>query len=216
MAKCVCIQSLATGNHCLVRSPPPPNPKIMCFVYLSVKKDENIYEEIQEVRQDCSSGSNTDSGIGVSKSFTSSGGSIPSTSKGTLDVKKKAQQQQSSHHHQHHSHHGKPLSSLDALLSQTTLTPDERLDLRKSLVDELFEELIQRHHKRVLEELKLDVEEFIAPENDLEGMKLKATLRFLWVPAGFIMLLFGSFMFLQVSSGFFQVPLDSSKIPHGP
>ena len=146
----------------------------MCFVYLSVKKDENIYEEIQEVRQDCSSGSNTDSGIGVSKSFTSSGGSIPSTSKGTLDVKKKAQQQQSSHHHQHQSHHGKPLSSLDALLSQTTLTPDERLDLRKSLVDELFEELIQRHHKRVLEELKLDVEEFIAPENDLEGKKSKA------------------------------------------
>merc|ERR1711881_456938 len=39
----------------------------------------------------------------------------------------------------------------------------QRLDLRKSLVDELFEELIQRHHKRVLEELKLDVEEFIAP-----------------------------------------------------
>ena len=145
-----------------------------------MKKDENIYEEIQEVRQDCSSGSNTDSGIGVSKSFTSSGGSIPSTSKGTLDVKKKAQQQQSSHHH---SHHGKPLSSLDALLSQTTLTPDERLDLRKSLVDELFEELIQRHHKRVLEELKLDVEEFIAPENDLEGKKSNAP--------------YGSFRFLQ-------------------
>ena len=143
-------------------------------MYLAVKKDENIYEEIQEVRQDCSSGSNTDSGIGVSKSFTSSGGSIPSTSKGTLDVKKKAQQQQSSHH-------GKPLSSLDALLSQTTLTPDERLDLRKSLVDELFEELIQRHHKRVLEELKLDVEEFIAPENDLEGKKSKAIFSYLWV-----------------------------------
>ena len=37
------------------------------------------------------------------------------------------------------------------------------MDLRKSLVDELFEELIQRHHKRVLEELNLDVEEFIKP-----------------------------------------------------
>ena len=188
----------------------------MCFVYLSVKKDENIYEEIQEVRQDCSSGSNTDSGIGVSKSFTSSGGSIPSTSKGTLDVKKKAQQQQSSHHHQHQSHHGKPLSSLDALLSQTTLTPDERLDLRKSLVDELFEELIQRHHKRVLEELKLDVEEFIAPENDLEGKKSKATfvpldsLRFPYVP-----LSSSSFSFLHVSSGFLrllQVPPRSLRI----
>lgn len=58
-----------------------------------------------------------------------------------------------------------PPSSLDALISQTSpdLTPHQRLDLRKSLVDELFEELIQRHHKRVLEELKLDVEEFIAP-----------------------------------------------------
>merc|ERR1712018_432720 len=42
--------------------------------------------------------------------------------------------------------------------------PDQRIDLRKSLVDELFEELIQRHHKRVLDELKLDVEEFIAPD----------------------------------------------------
>merc|ERR1711881_818563 len=57
-------------------------------------KNENIYEEIQEVRQDCSSGSNTDSGIGVSKSFTSSAGSSSIPSKGTLDVKKKVQQQQ--------------------------------------------------------------------------------------------------------------------------
>ena len=151
-----------------------------------MKKDENIYEEIQEVRQDCSSGSNTDSGIGVSKSFTSSGGSIPSTSKGTLDVKKKAQQHQMGQNgtqwdklgHSGTNHHGKPLSSLDALLSQTTLTPDERLDLRKSLVDELFEELIQRHHKRVLDELKLDVEEFIAPDNDLEGKESKSEVIF--------------------------------------
>ena len=33
-------------------------------------------------------------------------------------------------------------------------------------MDELFEELIQRHHKRVLDELKLDVEEFIAPQQN--------------------------------------------------
>lgn len=84
-------------------------------------------------------------------------------SKGTLDVKKKVQHQQSSHHHKPPREPVKPMSSLDALLCQTTLTADQRLDLRKSLVDELFEELIQRHHKRVLEELKLDVEEFIAP-----------------------------------------------------
>jgi len=60
---------------------------------------------------------------------------------------------------------GIPLSSLDALLSQTSpaLTAHQRLSLRKSLVDELFEELIQRHHRRVLDELRLDVEEFIAP-----------------------------------------------------
>merc|ERR1739844_412033 len=125
-------------------------------------KNENIYEEIQEVRQDCSSGSNTDSGIGVSKSFTSSAGSSSIPSKGTLDVKKKVQQQQQQQRTV------KPMSSLDALLSHTTLTPDQRIDLRKSLVDELFEELIQRHHKRVLDELKLDVEEFIAPDDDQE------------------------------------------------
>lgn len=125
-------------------------------------KNENIYEEIQEVRQDSSSGSNTDSGIGVSKSFTSSAGSSSMPcSKGTLDVKKKVQQQ--SHNHKPPREPVKPMSSLDALLCQTALTADQRLDLRKSLVDELFEELIQRHHKRVLEELKLDVEEFIAP-----------------------------------------------------
>ena len=75
-----------------------------------------------------------------------------------LDVKKKVQQQQQQQRPV------KPMSSLDALLSHTTLTPDQRIDLRKSLVDELFEELIQRHHKRVLDELKLDVEEFIAPD----------------------------------------------------
>jgi hypothetical protein len=59
-------------------------------------------------------------------------------------------------------------SSLDVLLSQTTpgMTPNQRMSLRKSLVDELFEELIQRHHSRVLEQLRLDVEEFIAPTPD--------------------------------------------------
>merc|ERR1719479_580306 len=63
---------------------------------------------------------------------------------------------------------GIPLSSLDALISQTSpgLTAHQRLSLRKSLVDELFEELIQRHHRRVLDELRLDVEEFIAPSPD--------------------------------------------------
>merc|ERR1711935_1152643 len=63
---------------------------------------------------------------------------------------------------------GIPLSSLDALLSQTSpaLTAHQRLSLRKSLVGELFEELIQRHHRRVLDELRLDVEEFIAPSPD--------------------------------------------------
>jgi hypothetical protein len=127
-------------------------------------KNENIYEEIQEVRQDSSSGSNTDSGIGVPFCNSSAGSSSMPCSKGTLDVKKKVQSQ-----HQNHNNHKpprepvKPMSSLDALLCQTTLTADQRNDLRKSLVDELFEELIQRHHKRVLDELKLDVEEFIAP-----------------------------------------------------
>merc|ERR1711881_818311 len=140
------------------------------------KDNENIYEEIADVAghhhhhhdsSGHSSVNNSDSGIGgaVVSSLSSSGGC--SASKGTLDVirprggnkkrlmgRKQMQQQQQ-----------QPPSSLDALISQTSpdLTPHQRLDLRKSLVDELFEELIQRHHKRVLEELKLDVEEFIAP-----------------------------------------------------
>ena len=88
-------------------------------------KNENIYEEIQEVRQDSSSGSNTDSGIGVTKSFTSSAGSSSMPcSKGTLDVKKKVQQQ--SHNHKPPREPVKPMSSLDALLCQTTLTADQR------------------------------------------------------------------------------------------
>merc|ERR1712088_1253296 len=92
----------------------------------------------------------------------SAGSSSMPCSKGTLDVKKKVQNQNNLHNKPPREP-VKPMSSLDALLCQTALTADQRLDLRKSLVDELFEELIQRHHKRVLEELKLDVEEFIAP-----------------------------------------------------
>ena len=93
------------------------------YIFFTVK-NENIYEEIQEVRQDSSSGSNTDSGIGVTKSFTSSAGSSSMPcSKGTLDVKKKVQQQ--SHNHKPREP-VKPMSSLDALLCQTTLTADQR------------------------------------------------------------------------------------------
>merc|ERR1712051_307457 len=51
-------------------------------------------------------------------------------------------------------------------MGSPALTAHQRLSLRKSLVDELFEELIQRHHRRVLDELRLDVEEFIAPSPD--------------------------------------------------
>merc|ERR1712076_265724 len=100
-------------------------------------KNENIYEEIQEVRQDSSSGSNTDSGIGVPFCNSSAGSSSMPCSKGTLDVKKKVQSQ-----HQNHNNHKpprepvKPMSSLAALLCQTTLTAAQRADLRKSLVDE--------------------------------------------------------------------------------
>merc|ERR1712173_180507 len=44
----------------------------------------------------------------------------------------------------------------------------QRKNLRKSLVDEVFEELVQRHHDRVLQQLRLDVEDFIAPnESDV-------------------------------------------------
>merc|ERR1712008_490807 len=111
----------------------------------------------------------------------SAGGSagIP-MSKGTLDVSRPGRHKKSSNAEQSaaaerserakrsaetRASTGIPLSSLDALLSQTSpaLTAHQRLSLRKSLVDELFEELIQRHHRRVLDELRLDVEEFIAP-----------------------------------------------------
>jgi hypothetical protein len=63
-------------------------------------------------------------------------------------------------------------SALDNLLFQTApgMTPNQRRNLRKSLVDEVFEELVQRHHDRVLQQLRLDVEDFIAPNSsdDLE------------------------------------------------
>merc|ERR1712051_975973 len=123
----------------------------------------------------------------------SAGGSagIP-MSKGTLDVSRPGRHKKSSNHSEQSAaaerserakriaetrasaearaagSTGIPLSSLDALLSQTSpaLTAHQRLSLRKSLVDELFEELIQRHHRRVLDELRLDVEEFIAPSPD--------------------------------------------------
>merc|ERR1719325_576784 len=56
-------------------------------------------------------------------------------------------------------------SALDNLLFQTApgMTPSQRRNLRKSLVDEVFEELVRRHHDRVLDQLKLDVEDFISP-----------------------------------------------------
>ena len=47
------------------------------------------------------------------------------------------------------------LSALDSLLFQTApgMTASQRRDLRKSLVDEVFEELIRRHHDRVLDQV---------------------------------------------------------------
>jgi len=138
--------------------------------------NENIYEEIQDLslQQGSSDGSssvnNSDSGIGAGPSCTSSNGSKGSSeSKGTLDVSNKQSKQRNK----------QKLSSLDALISQTSpnLTPHQRLNLRKSLVDELFEELIQRHHKRVLDELKLDVEEFIAPPQNHESISTPKSSR---------------------------------------
>merc|ERR1712183_1063632 len=58
-------------------------------------------------------------------------------------------------------------SALDNLLFQTApgMTPSQRRNMRKSLVDEVFEELVQRPHDRVLQQLRLDVDEFIAPNS---------------------------------------------------
>ena len=143
-----------------------------------LKKDENIYEEIQDVsasRQGSSGGSsvnNSDSGIGgaVSKSsFTNGTLDISRPRKKATIIKKYEENSPKRRTNRRQQHlQTVPLSSLDALISQTSpdLTPHQKLNLRKSLVDELFEELIQRHHKRVLDELRLDVEEFIAPSPD--------------------------------------------------
>lgn len=154
-------------------------------------------EDVKAQHSASSSINNSDSGIGglngnailnsygsSSASKSSSGGSTGngngSASKGTLDVsrprhKKSSNSEQgksamaaAAERAKRKQESGIPLSSLDALISQTSpgLTAHQRLSLRKSLVDELFEELIQRHHRRVLDELRLDVEEFIAPSPD--------------------------------------------------
>ena len=156
-------------------------------------KVENIYEEIAENSSDCSSevrhhrgggghsqhsqaksrkggggrrsdsenssrkssSMNSDSGISMSKPH-------QKYSQGTLDVGP-------SHHHHKPARPQKDsekLSALDSLLFRTApgMTASQRRDLRKSLVDEVFEELIKRHHDRVLDQLKLDVEDFISPD----------------------------------------------------
>jgi len=160
------------------------------------KDAENIYEEIEDVKAQSASSSvnNSDSGIGglTTKSLNSYGSSSASKSssggstgngnsdpKGTLDVSRPRRNKSSNfegksamaaaaERAKRKQESGIPLSSLDALISQTSLnlTAHQRLSLRKSLVDELFEELIQRHHRRVLDELRLDVEAFIAPSPD--------------------------------------------------
>jgi hypothetical protein len=144
--------------------------------------NENIYEEIQDVSDQhrtggssaTSSVNNSDSGIGGATVIPPRS-HLRHTSQGTLDVSRPSRSHKSNHHKplksktqsnsKENQEKGKTLSSLDALISQTSpeLTAHQRLKLRKSLVDELFEELIQRHHARVLDELRLDVEEFIAP-----------------------------------------------------
>jgi len=53
------------------------------------------------------------------------------------------------------------------------MTASQRRDLRKSLVDEVFEELIRRHHDRVLDQLKLDVEDFISPNESASNSSSK-------------------------------------------
>ncbi len=150
---------------------------------------ENIYEEIEDVTKrmeemasaasgNSSSTSNSDSGIGgavlkLQPGAASHNPGHQSLSGGTLDVGPRGGgRKKTANRLLRGQKPSRPddirISSLDALLCQTNpdLTPHERLDLRKSLVDELFEELIQKHHKRVLDELKLDVEEFIAPNAD--------------------------------------------------
>jgi len=119
-----------------------------------------------------SSSMNSDSGISMSKPQMST----QKYSQGTLDVHPGSHGGGHKHggasrgppQHRQHSqqHHNEKLSALDSLLFRTApgMTASQRRDLRKSLVDEVFEELIKRHHDRVLDQLKLDVEDFISPE----------------------------------------------------
>merc|ERR1719367_1549752 len=98
-------------------------------------------------------------------------------SQGTLDVAVKGHGSQKRKETSRPPHRtDEKLSALDSLLFQTApgMTASQRRDLRKSLVDEVFEELIRRHHDRVLDQLKLDVEDFISPnESASNSSKLK-------------------------------------------
>ena len=146
-------------------------------------KTENIYEEIDK-RVDHENGENDDddfhekgmsdgnssrksSSLNSDSGIGASGGSRHRVvaKLGTLDVTQRGQYKKKEVTIQEGIEQPQK-SSLDILLSKTThgMSQNERMNLRKSLVDELFEELIQRHHSRVLEQLRLDVEEFIAPE----------------------------------------------------
>ena len=128
-------------------------------------KVENIYEEIGDERESSSRGSNgSDSGIG---GLDAAKGAASKFSQGTLDVspKKKVTKRKEEERPS-----DEKLGALDRLLFQTApgMTATQRRDLRKSLVDEVFEELVKRHHDRVLDQLKLDVEDFINPDAERE------------------------------------------------
>jgi len=109
-------------------------------------------------------------------SNSSSNSSSKKYSQGTLDVAVKGHGSQKRKENLRHPHQtDEKLSALDSLLFQTApgMTASQRRDLRKSLVDEVFEELIRRHHDRVLDQLKLDVEDFISPNESASNSKLK-------------------------------------------
>merc|ERR1711902_420622 len=111
---------------------------------------------------------NSDSGISMSKPH-------QKYSQGTLDVGP-------SHHHHKPARPQKDsekLSALDSLLFRTApgMTASQRRDLRKSLVDEVFEELIKRHHDRVLDQLKLDVEDYISPDGAVAAQNNNTKLK---------------------------------------
>jgi len=130
-----------------------------------------------------SSSMNSDSGISMTKPSANSNSSSNASSsnkkysQGTLDVAVKGHGSQKRKETSRHPHRtDEKLSALDSLLFQTApgMTASQRRDLRKSLVDEVFEELIRRHHDRVLDQLKLDVEDFISPnESASNSSKLK-------------------------------------------